>query len=197
TALSVTGGGQHQWSVDGSGDPSSWTDPASATATVTRDGNGNVSVSVDRKGQRVEITRGAGDRITQVVYKRANGTVESTVTYSYDPNTDLLSSISDSAAPGPVSFLYNSLDECTQISGPEGSTVFTYDNLGRLGSAQAPGQTPVLYGYDSYGRLASISKGTQALTYQWDNPTGRLISITRPHGIVTNAFRDLPEQADR
>src|SRR5262249_26285743 len=100
TALSPNSGGQHAWTIDGEGRPSAATDPVNATETVTRDLNGNPTVIVDRKGQRTEITRGTGDRVTQVVYKRADGTVESTVTYTYSGSTDLLTSISDTAGPG-------------------------------------------------------------------------------------------------
>src|SRR5262249_40479663 len=160
-----------------------YTDPVGASESVQRDGNGNPTVVTDRKGQRTEITRGAGDRVTQVVYKRADGTVESTVTYTYSPTTDLLTGISGTAAPGGSSFQYNSLDEVPSLTGPEGVTQYVYDDLGRLTSVQAPGQAAIQVGYDAYGRLASVQKGTQTLTYQWDNTTGRLASVTRPNGI--------------
>jgi RHS repeat-associated protein len=189
TGLNVNSGAQHRWTLDGSADPVSGTDPAGATETVTRDANGNPIVTVDRKGQREQISYGSGDRVQQVVFKRPDGSIESTLTYNYDPNTDLLVSISDSAGPG-CSYTYNSLDEVTAISGPEGITGFLYDDLGRLTSAQAPGQAAVEYFYDLYGRLSSVRKGADTLTYQWDNSTGRLSSVTRPNGIGSQLFYD-------
>src|SRR5262249_30525339 len=151
----------HAWPTGGGGRPSASTDPVNATETVTRDPNGNPTVIVDRKGQRTEITRGVGDRVTQVVYKRADGTVESTVTYTYSGSTDLLTSISDTAGPG-YSFTYNSLDQPATLTGPEGVTTLGYDTYDRLASAQAPGQAAVQYAYDAYGRLASVQQGSQA-----------------------------------
>jgi RHS repeat-associated protein len=189
TALLPSSGGQHSWTYDNACATATGTDLAGATESVIRDGNSNPTQITDRKGQKTVITYTTGDRVSQIVYKRADGTTESTVTYSYDPTTDLLASISDTAGPG-YSLQYNYLDEVTYITGPEGTTTLGYDNLGRLTSATVPGQAAITYGYDTYGRLSTLTKGSQTLTYSYDSTTGRVSSITRPNGIVTKYFYD-------
>jgi RHS repeat-associated protein len=195
TELRVNSGAVHRWSYDGAGNPVSGIDPAGDTETVQRDANGNAVVTTDRNGQRTETTLGPGDRTEQVIYRRADGTVESTLAYHYDPATDLLARIEDSAGPG-YSFQYNALDQPVSMSGPEGVTTWSHDNLGRLISAQAPGQEALQYVYDSYGRLAAVSQGDQTVAYSYDS-AGRLSSIQRPNGVVTTYFFDALSRVSR
>jgi YD repeat-containing protein len=104
TCLSAAGGAHHGWTVDGAGDPITGTDPAGATDSAARDGNGNVRVFTDRKGQRTEVTLGAGDRPTGVVFKWANDTVKSTLAFSRDPAPTCWSGSPTATAPmvGPA-----------------------------------------------------------------------------------------------
>lgn len=189
TGLTVSGGNAtHQWGYNGAAVATSSTDPAGAVASMTRDGNGNPLVLMRRTGEKVEATYGPMDRLAQVLYRKADGTVESTVTYSYDPATDLLSSIVDSVGPD-YSFSYNSLDQVIAISGPEGVTSVTRDDLGRVTQVQAPGQTAIQYGRDSFGRLTSITKGPAVVQFGYDS-AGRRSSITLPNGIVKQYLFD-------
>jgi RHS repeat-associated protein len=195
TRLDAAGGAAHQWTPNGMGETVGWQDPAGASGSIVRDGNGNARVITDRKGQKCEITLGPGDRVQQVLYRRADGTVESTIDYAYSPTTDLLVSITDSAGPD-YSFLYNSLDQVTQISGPEGATTVTRDDLGRVTQVQAPGQSAVVYERDTYGRLYRVTKGTEWVQYGFD-AAGRVSTISRSNGIVTTRFFDGLSRLDK
>jgi len=195
TRLDVNGGGTYRWTYDGAGHTTSGTDPAGATETVSRTASGLPLVITDRKGQRVEVRYGPGKRVEQVVYRRADGTIESTVTYSYDPNTDLLVSIDDTAGPD-YSFTYNALDQLTSITGPEGVTTYQYVSLGRPTAVHVPGLPAVTYTYDAFGRLASVSQGAETVSYAYDS-AGRLATVTRPNGVVTYYSYDLLSRISR
>jgi YD repeat-containing protein len=113
---------------------------------------------VDGKGQRRTFTYDARDRVTKVEFRRADGTVESTVTYSYDAVGNL-SSRTD----------------------PLGTTIYVYDERNLLKEERFPGTTSNFYSYDAVGNLASFSNagGTTTYLHDADNlPT----ELTAPNG---------------
>ncbi len=105
--------------------------------------------------------------------------------YAYNAANDVLS-ITDAVNPGNTqSFAYDALDRLTNASGGYGSIGYTYDaNGNRLtqssqGSATLDGLGAVTsLTYNQAGRLATAQSGTQqALQYTYDAPGHRLVKV--------------------
>src|SRR5262249_55070195 len=138
--------------------------PLLETRGYSWDQNSNLTVRTDRRGQRWEYTYGTGDRPVQQTFKRADSTIEATVSYTYDALTKLLASVTDSQY-GTTSWTYDSLDRITSESGPGGTVSVVLDNLGRRTSMTATGQGTVTYAYDQNDNLTDIAQNGQNIHF--------------------------------
>ncbi|MCO5043650.1 MAG: hypothetical protein M9935_00005, partial [Kiritimatiellae bacterium] len=100
--------------------------------------------------------------------------------YGYDPNGNLVSIKYGSLSP--VTFGYDALNRRTNMVDAVGTTIWTYDTLGRLATERGPfGTNVVSVGYDEQGRMTSVSYGSYSATYAIDGK-GRITGISAPEG---------------
>jgi RHS repeat-associated protein len=183
TALVDPKGQRWEWTFDSMDRVVQDKNPLLQTRSYTWDQNSNLTVRTDRVGQRWEYVYGTGDRPSQQTFKRADSTLEATVSYTYDPLTKLLSSVTDSQY-GTTSWGYDSLDRITSESGPNGTVTLVLDNLGRRTSMTATGQGTVTYAYDQNDNLTDIAQNGQNIHFTRD-ALNRIVNRILPNGVNT------------
>lgn len=100
--------------------------------------------------------------------------------YGYDQNGNLLSV--KYGALSPVTFGYDALNRRTNMADAVGSTVWTYDSLGRITSEQGPfGTNAVSVSYDARGRMTNLVFGSYSANYSYDSK-GRITGVQAPEG---------------
>ncbi|MFN3650594.1 MAG: RHS repeat-associated core domain-containing protein [Armatimonadota bacterium] len=176
------------WGYDSMGRVTRATNPLNQSTLVTWDANGNPTSKTDHLGQKAVYSFGTGDRLTGVTYKRANGTVESTITLNYDATTHLLSSLVDSVG-GSYTYTRDPLGRVTAEAGPHGTVSWALDNLGRRTSLQVPGQGTVTYGYSPTDQLSSITQNGLTAFFVYDG-AGRRTQDNLPNGVSVNRVYD-------
>ncbi|HEY6872713.1 MAG TPA: RHS repeat-associated core domain-containing protein [Geobacteraceae bacterium] len=90
-----------------------------------------------------------------------------TITYTYTPSgkPDTITYPSGS----PVSFAYNQLDQLVTMQDGVGTTGYSYDTAGRLGSVTNPYNFTVSYTYDAAGNLTELTyPGSKKVIYTYD-----------------------------
>jgi|GEM_PF-1196244 len=102
------------------------------------------------------------------------GNVEKEVTYPVKNNTTI---------KNILQYQYNGLNKVSKIIDPKSkTTVFTYDDLGRLVSVTNAKQEVTKYKYDNTDNLIEIVDGnTRSTKYKYDQ-LGRLITTEKPDG---------------
>ena len=137
--------------------------------------DGTVQSVTDRSHQKAIYAYGLGGLPTGVALYKANGAFESSVTYSYDPASHLLQSLTDSQNGGTThSWGYDALDRAISETGPQGTRSWTLDDLGRRTSLTIPGEPTLSYHYDAPGGdLSRVvanegTLGAQSATVQYD-----------------------------
>ena len=171
------------WSFDAQDRVSGETNPLSQSVTLAYDLAGNLQTRTDRKGQQWVFTFDAANRPLTKTFKRADGSTESTVSFSYDGTTHLLNSVTDSAF-GTTSWTYDTLDRPYLETGPNGTLTSTLNPaLNRREGLQAASQSPISYGFDANDNVVSIAQnGTTSITYDALN---RPAVRTLPSGVNT------------
>jgi RHS repeat-associated protein len=199
TQLTDPNGHAWQWVFDVMGrvsqelTPLSTISPPTGIAYNSYDAAGNLSLRTDRAGQQGVFAFDAANRPTSEIFKRANGTVESTISYNYDPTTHLLTSVSDTGI-GPTNnttaWTYDSLDRTISETGPNGSLAFTLDPvLNRRTALQVSGQGLISYGFDNNSNVVSITQNGLTTWTAYDalnRPSGRSL----PSGVNTHWYYD-------
>ena len=151
------------YTYDGLGNLGQLVSPDTGTAASTYDAAGNVTSVTDAKNQQTRYGYDALNRVTKIEYYAPGPVLKATHSFTYDGGT-------------------NQKGRLTQLVEPGSTTVYSYDQKGRLTSEtrtiNAVAYTTV-YGYDTQGRLTSV-------TY----PSGRRIAYTldsmgRVQGIST------------
>ncbi|HEX3554612.1 MAG TPA: RHS repeat-associated core domain-containing protein [Thermoanaerobaculia bacterium] len=105
-----------------------------------------------------------------------------------------------------VTWSYDDQGRRTSRTDVQGTTVYRYDEQGRLDTVYNPGFEPLRYGYDAKGRLTTLTlPGGRVVAYEYDEAdrllsvhgdlgttrygydpvTGRLAERTLPNGLVT------------
>jgi RHS repeat-associated protein len=159
------------------------TDPSLRAEHYEFDKIGNQVKFTDRRGVVVRSTYDAVNRLTFAGFGETSpGVYESSITYSYD-SMDRLAQVNDSIT-GIISRGYNTRNQLTSETSPQGTVSYTYDTGGRLASRTVAGQSASTYAYDSVNRLQSITQGAAVVTFAYD-PTGRLASLTLPNGVAS------------
>lgn len=180
----LTGAGQRwEWAYDAMDRVTQVKNPLGQISTNTWDRNGNVLSHTTPGNQKIEYTYGTADLIQNIKFRRADGTIESTVSVGYDANTHLPTTLTDSTF-GSYTWTYDSLDRTTGESGPNGSLSWTLDDLGRRTSFQAPGQGAITYGYDAADNLTSVTQNGLAANFVYD-ALGRQSRQELPNGVAT------------
>jgi RHS repeat-associated protein len=185
TALVDPKGQRWEWSYDSMNRMTQDKNPLLQTRSYSYDQNSNLTTFTDRLGQQWVLTYGTGDRIATKTFKRADTSVESTVTHTYDPTTKLLTSVNDSLY-GTTSWGYDSIDRVISETKPDGSVLqITLDPKVNLRKAlQVPGQGPVTYAYDSDNNLSDIAQNAQNI-HLWRDALGRKTQMVLPNGVTT------------
>jgi YD repeat-containing protein len=186
TALVDPKGQRWEWSFDAMDRVVQDKNPLLQIRSYTHDKNGNVLTRTDRKGQTVVSVYGTGDRPISHTFKRADGSTEATVTFSYSPTTHLLESVTDSEY-GTTLYGYDSLDRPISVDGPLANdtvVVTLHDKINRREGLQVPGQGAVSYGYSPTDRVTGITQNAQTTSFEFDmidRPTRR----TLPNAVST------------
>jgi len=168
------------------------TTPLGKTTTVVRNTRGLIESFTEASGQKVEITAfdDEGRPLTQLV-KRADGSVESTITSSYHAN-GLLWTVSEGGRT--TTRTYDSLNRLMTYSDGEGHTIgYEYDPAGNLTTLTYPDGRQVHYTYDTYNRLKTVwedwSGTIRTTTFAYDS-CGRLVYLARPDGTIRQQVFD-------
>lgn len=97
--------------------------------------NGMLSYMQDANGNRINIVRDNDDVILYVTRQNSGGSVETIASFTYN-NAGNIGTITDDAN-NVTSFFYDSLDQLTSVTHPDGTTVtYTYDGNCKLLSAK-------------------------------------------------------------
>jgi YD repeat-containing protein len=175
-----------EWSFDSMDRMVQDKNPLLQTRSYTHDKNGNMLTRTDQKLQLWEFTYGTGDRLESQRFKRADGTTEATVSFSYNPTTKLLESVTDSEY-GTTHWGYDTLDRVTSVDGPlaNDTLIFTlHDKIHRREGPQVPGQGAITYGHDNSDNVTSVSQNGQTTTLEYDL-LDRLTRRTLPNTVST------------
>ena len=106
--------------------------------------------------------------------------------YGYDPNGSLVSIKYGSLSP--VTFGCDALNRRTNMVDAVGTTIWTYDALGRLATERGPfGTNVVSVGYDEQGRMTNVSYGSYSASYNIDSK-GRITAVQAPEGSFSFAY---------
>jgi len=180
--LSVTDArnGLTQFGYDNMDRAISSTDALGQTETFSYDLDDNLTGHTDRKSQSQVLSYDALNRLTQVIYKKAGGATEGTVSYNYDAG-NRVTSVNDSVG-GILNESYDGLDRLTGESSPDGSVSYQYDTASRRTQMTVAGQTAVNYSYDNADRLTGITQGSGSVAIAYDTASRRT-TLTLPNGI--------------
>jgi RHS repeat-associated protein len=182
------------------GQRATYVDPNRGTTSYEYDIAGHTTAVVDALGQRIETAYDLLGRKTRQVERRANGTIEQTITWAYDQvrsgyyNVGGLTSMTD--ALGTATFDYdikgNLVHAVRVLDGTTYSFSHGYDAGGRLLWSTLPdgdtlGTSTSPRTFDGAGRPKTIPGYVSAATY---NARGQLVSLTRANGTVTSYSYD-------
>lgn len=141
----------------------------------------------DALGNRVSMTD-ANHATTSYTYDEANRLTgisypDSSVQFTYDAAGRRLS-MTD--AVGTTQWVYNALDQATDITDPFDQTVqYAYDPAGNKTALTYPAGQTVSYTYDPGNRLTTVNNGQSlAASYQYDG-ANRLSILTRANNVNT------------
>ncbi|MBD2491385.1 Ig-like domain-containing protein [Aulosira sp. FACHB-615] len=152
--------------------------PLGQRATTTYNNLGEVANTKDFNGDVITYSY---DQYGRLASKLFSDTRVATVSYTYDPVTSQLKTVTD--VRGVTTYSFDSYDRVNLISNPDGQTVgYTYDVLGNLKTLTTSGST-VNYSYDQLNRLNTVISGKQLAKYDYD-AVGNLISTTLGDGTI-------------
>jgi RHS repeat-associated protein len=121
-----------------------------SSATTGYDRDGNVTATVDRDGRQRSYYYDDSDRLTLETWADTTGHVTNTLSYSYDPDGNLVGAAKDS----------------------QGAYTLTYDNDGHLVIQQDPVGTSLYFGYDAAGNRTLVEDsfgGVVSSSYDFGN----------------------------
>ncbi len=120
------------------------------------------------------------NQVKQLINAKANGTIISSFTYTYD---EVGNQLSKTQKNGTTTYTYDALNRLSSVTEPEGKiTSYTYDGAGNRKTENVTigsGTTDILYTYNSQNRLVStFATGGAVTKYLYDN-NGNLITKTK------------------
>ncbi|HEY2579826.1 MAG TPA: putative toxin, partial [Streptosporangiaceae bacterium] len=187
TSYTDANGNKTSFSYDGIGDVLTQTDPLGKVAKWTYDHNGNTLTSTDRDGNVTHYAYDALGRLTSTVYGVVGTSHYDTVTSTFD-KANRPTKITDGLT-GASTYVYNTLDELTGYTSPQGSISYAYDADGQRTKMTVASQPAVSYSYDADGDLTKETQGTAsaAVTYDGD---GNVTKETLPNGVAEASTYD-------
>ncbi len=195
-----------RYAYDRAGQQTSSTDARGNTRTFGYSAAGELLHQTDALSRTTSWTYDAVGRVQRQRDGRGDGL---TVSMTYD-GLDRPIRVSGPSLP-PIERQYDALGQLRQLSDTTGSTLFSYDPLGRLTRVAAPLTGAVEYGYDAAGRrtqltepggaavqydyfadgqLQRVREGATVLASYGYDAAGRLHTTTRANGVVTEAHYD-------
>jgi RHS repeat-associated protein len=140
------------------------------TETPTYAASGQMETLTDANGNKTTYEYDGFNRLVKTRYP--------------DPSTAGTSSTTDYEQ-----LTYNSYGQLTGRRGRDGNSFsYSYDNLGRLRTVDAPGSQPdVTYSYDNLGRVVEASQSGHTISYAYD-ALGRLTSETQASRTVSYEY---------
>ncbi|MHB1317864.1 MAG: RHS repeat-associated core domain-containing protein, partial [Anaerolineae bacterium] len=181
---------------DALGRPLTLTYPGGQVWAVTYDAAGNVT-TLSGEGLTRAYQRDAAGRVLQLADIRAGRA--SWVSYVYNASGQVAEMRTSDG--GLTTYGYGSVGELKRITGPLGTTEYTYETAGqlapqRVGVRSGPLRTRL--SYDRLGQLASIHQVQQGQREGVDRTTrytydavGNVLSIETPEGMRTYAYDEL------
>ena len=138
--------------------------PDTGTTNNTYDPAGNILTATDAKGQVTSYAYDALNRVTSITYH--DGV---THTYQYDQGANGLGRLTQITEPNSTTqYAYDQKGRLTTesrvISGVTYATSYGYDSAGRLISVLYPGGRQVAYTLDSMGRVQQIATSKNSIT---------------------------------
>jgi YD repeat-containing protein len=148
-------GAVETYTHDAADRPTGRLDPLGRLTTLAYDNLGRLSSVSDPSGRSVSIGYDAASRVVSRSYAAG-----------------------DFGAAVAITFGYDAADRRTSMAGPDGTTAWNYDVLGRLTSTTAAGKT-LSYGYDPAGNRTSLTYPDESVaTFGYDK-NNRLISLAK------------------
>jgi RHS repeat-associated protein len=124
--------------------------------SFTRDDEGRITTT-NQPGAVFGATYDAGGRLNTITYNNS----AFVVTYSYDPQTGLLSQVTDNLTGAQVDFTYDADRKLTGIVRSNGvNTTHTYDDTGRLTRIQDGDIIDLRYTLDALGQVVQAQMST-------------------------------------
>ncbi len=223
------------YGYDPSGNLVSMTDPGNHATTYTMDQFGQISKVTDAVGNVIQTNRSLAGEVTSIVngrgktnaftldrlgrvlnesYFKADGISNGTITYSYDAaGNRTIFADSDVAA---TNVTFDNAGRISQVSGPAGSTSYTYfldgaqhtvtditgtttfteDRLGRIATAQDPLETSsTVYTLDALGRMTARAEASGITTTAAFSGIDQLNSKTEAAGSTFASWTNLYDLA--
>ncbi len=149
------------------------------------DKNDNVLTVTDSLNRITHFTYDALDRLTQTTDAK-NGVTK----YEYDKG-DRVTKLTDPKSL-PTTYVWDGLGQLwKEVSPDRGTTTYGYTASGFRNAMTRANGLSAGYGYDDIGRLTSISAGGQTRMFGYDTCTyghGRLCTIVDPSGTLTYTY---------
>ena len=185
------------------------TDALGHPTTFTYDARGNRVSRTDAKGAVETYTYDAADRptgrldalgrLTTVAYDNLGrlSTVSDpsgrSATIGYDAASRVVSRTWAAGAFGgavAVTYGYDAAGRRTSMTGPDGTTTWAYNALGRLSSTNAGGKA-LAYGYDAAGQRTSLTYPDATTATSTYDAAGHLATLSHPSaGTIAYAWDD-------
>lgn len=144
-----------------------------ATKTMAYTNDGQIDTITDANGNLTKYAYDSFGRLTHTYFPhKTNAGAHSTSDYErrdYTADGLLLRLYPRGAGSSDFLYTYDNLNRQVSVNAPGSTpdTSFTYDNLGRTLTASQPGHT-LTYVYDALGRLISETSPKGAVSYQFD-----------------------------
>ncbi|WP_228055720.1 putative Ig domain-containing protein [Lusitaniella coriacea] len=146
---------------------------------------GQVTAATDFNGDTINYTYDSYGRLENKTFTDPR---ISPVSYTYDPVTLGLSTVTDSR--GVMQYTYDNYDRLETITTPDQKTVgYGYDLLNNLTSLTTPANA-ITYGYDPLNRLDTVKEGNRILADYDYNAVGNLSQTQLANGSVESRLYD-------
>ena len=185
TSLADANGKPTQYSYDSNGNLLAIAYPDSSQQQFSYDPTGNLIESVDQNGNAISYTYNSKNQLTEEDFAD-----RSKITFAYDAHRNLISATNSS---GKTSFTYDSADELTEVTYPNGTYLkFTYYAGGQRKQMVDQTGFTVNYQYDAVGHLSELTDGNGNLIVKYTyDAAGNLVRKDMGNGTYTKYGYDL------